>query len=229
LGFAFYLYAEALPMEQETILDQVAKKGADLRMLAEQLIKDSKPIATLVAALETEKNSKKFAYEKVLRFVSAKQPELIYPYFDFFCRLLDHENNFLKWGAIITIANLTAADTPKRFEVIFQKYFGPISGPAMITAANIIGSSVTITQAKPELADAIKREILKVEKAKFQIKGRPSPECRNIAIGHAIHALDAFYERIEDRADVLKFVKRQLKNTRPPVAKRAEQFIRKHE
>jgi hypothetical protein len=215
-------------MEQENILDRVAAKGADLNAIAGRLIKDDKQISILVEALKTETSAKKFAYEKVLRLASSKQPASIYPYFDFFCSLLDHDNNFLKWGAILTIANLTAADTQKKFEAVFRKYFNPIGGQAMITAANIIGSSVTIVQAKPELTDAIAHEILKVDKAKFLLKGQPSPECRNVAIGHAIGALDGFFDKITHKAAVLAFVKRQLKNTRPPVAKKAEQFLRKH-
>jgi hypothetical protein len=40
--------------------------------------------------------------------VSEKKPELVYSYFDFLVKLLDSENNFLKWGSIITISNLCA-------------------------------------------------------------------------------------------------------------------------
>jgi hypothetical protein len=215
-------------MERRNILDQVAAKGTDLSVIADQLINDSKQISILVEALITEKSSKKFAYEKVLRLISAKQPASIYPYFDFFSSLLDHDNNFLKWGAIITIANLTAADAQKKFEALFPKYFAPICGPTMVTAANIIGSSLTIARAKPMLTDAITHEILKVDKAKFLLKGKKSPECRNVAIGHAISAFDGLFDKITDKADVLKFVKHQLKNTRKPVAKKAEQFLRIH-
>jgi hypothetical protein len=66
-----------------------------------------------------------------------------------------------------------------------------------------------------------------VDKAKFLIKGAPSPECRNVAIGHAIKAFDGFFDKITDKAAVLKFIKRQLNNTRKPVAKKAQQFLRK--
>jgi hypothetical protein len=215
-------------MEQKNILDQVAAKGADLSAIAEMLIQKSEQIPALIEALKTEKSSRKFAYEKALRMTSEKQPASIYPYFDFFCSLLDHDNSFLKWGAIMTVANLTAADTQKKFEKIFRKYFDPIGGPVMVTAANLIGSSVMIARAKPELTNAITKEILRVEKARFQLKGQLSPECRNVAIGHAINALDDLYDGIEDKAEVLKFVKRQIKNTRQSVAKSAERFIRKH-
>jgi hypothetical protein len=215
-------------MANPDIFEALAVKGADIRLLVDQLIKNRRQIPELVEALQTEKSAKKYAYEKILRFVSERRPDLIYPHFDVFAGLLGSENNFLKWGAIMTVANLTAADTEKKFEAVFRKYFDPISGPIMITASNIIGSSVAVVRAKPALADAITKEILKVEKAKYWLKGSLSPECRNVAIGQAIDSLDQLYCQIENKARVTAFVKRQLKNTRKPVARRAGQFLQKH-
>ena len=98
----------------------------------------------------------------------------------------------------------------------------------MVTAANIIGSSSKIALARPELTERITHEILKVEKAKFEVHGKPSPECRNVAIGQAIDSFDEFFEQIDDKKAVIAFVKRQLKNTRKQVAKKSERFLRKH-
>jgi hypothetical protein len=211
-------------MAKPDILEQLAGKEADISAIA-----DRQQIPRLVEALRSEKSSRKYAYEKALRFISEIRPELLYPYFDIFCDLLDNDNSFLKWGAIMTIANLTAVDTRKKFETVFPKYFAPISGPTMVTAANIIGSSVKIARAKPALIDSIAGEILKVEKARFQMNGKPSPECRNIAILHAIISLDEFYDRIGDKNAVIGFVRRQLRNTRRQVVKKAERFLRTHE
>jgi hypothetical protein len=119
-------------------------------------------------------------------------------------------------------------DSEKQFDAMFKEYYAPIAGPVMVTAANIIGSSVTIEKAKPYLTQRIAREILKVEKARFESHGKPSPECRNVAIGHAIDAFDQFFDQIEDQGTVLKFVKRQLTNSRKPVVKKAEQFLKQH-
>jgi hypothetical protein len=215
-------------MAKPDILEALVAKGADVSMLADQLIADDKQIPKLVEALQVEKSSKKYAYEKVLRIISERRPQLVYPYFGIFCALLDNENNFLKWGAIMTVANLTVADVEKKFEAIFEKYYAPINGPTMVTAANIIGSSVIIARAKPALIDSIVLEILKVEKARFQLKGTPSPECRNVAIGHAIDSLDPLYDQVRDKAKIHQFVKRQLKNTRKQVVQKAEQFLRRH-
>ena len=117
-------------MAKPDVLKQLATKGTDINAIADQLIKDRKQIPRLIEALQTEKSSKKFACEKALRLVSERQPSLIYPYFGVFVDLLDSDNSFLKWGAIMTVANLTSVDKKKKFEAIFKKYYAPITGPA---------------------------------------------------------------------------------------------------
>jgi len=215
-------------MTRADILQQATARGANVAAVADLAMATPDDIAELVRALTTEEGTAKYAYEKVLRFISDCRPELIYPYFDVFARLLDCDNSFLKWGAIMTVANLTVVDTQKKFDHLFDKYYAPITGPTMVTAANIIGSSAKIVQAKPHLAAAIVREILKVQRARYKHHDRPSPECRNVAIGQAIDSLDQLFDQIDDKATVLAFVKKQLKNTRKPVAKKAERFLRKH-
>jgi len=210
------------------ILDQISKKGADIGAIADRLIKNSRQIPAVVKALQTEKSAKKFAYEKTLRLISERAPGLVYPFFDVFVELLDSDNSFLKWGAIISVANLTVVDSQNRFETVFRKYYAPICGPTMVTAANIIGGSSVIARAKPDLVDSITNELLKVEKAKFLTKGMPSPECRNVAIGQAIDSFDEFYNLIGLKTKVMGFVRRQLKNTRIQVVRKAERFIKKH-
>jgi hypothetical protein len=216
-------------MAQASILQQLKTKRLDVVAAANRLVTNPDQIPDLIGAVGTEKGSAKYAYEKALRLVSEQRPELIYPHFDAFVAWLNHENNFLKWGAITTVANLTAVDMEGRFDALFDRYYAPVTGPTMITASNLVGNSPRIVRAKPHLTQRIAREILKVEKARYEHHGRPSPECRNIAIGHAIEAFDQFFDLVEDRAAILAFVKRQRNNTRKPVAKKAERFLRIHE
>ena len=83
-----------------------------------QVIKNPKLIEVLIYAIDSEKGSIKFGCEKIVRLVSEKKPGLVYSYFDFLVQLLDSENNFLKWGAIITISNLASVDSKNQFEKI---------------------------------------------------------------------------------------------------------------
>jgi hypothetical protein len=206
-----------------TILNPISQKGFDKDKIAQQVIKNPELLPELFQGLRSDKAHAKYGCEKVLRAISEQRPDLIYPYFDSFVKMLDSANSFLKWSAIITIGNLACVDSENKFEKIYDKYFAPVPGPVMITAANIIESASKIALAKPHLQEKITREILKVNKAKYQ-----TDECRNVAIGHAIDSLDKYYEQIKHKKPVMDFVRQQLENTRAPVRKRAEKFVKKY-
>jgi hypothetical protein len=210
------------------IEEEVKKKGFDAGKMAEQVINEPESIAQLIEGIKAPKGTLRYGYEKILRLVSEKRPELIYPFFDVYTTLLDSDNSFIKWGAILTIANLAAADTEQKFEKIFEKYYSPIKGPVMVTAANIIGSSEKIISAKPQLASKITDEILKVEKAKYYMHGVLSPECSNVALGHTIDTFDKIFDVIENKEPVIKLVKKGLNNSRKAVVKKAEIFLKRH-
>jgi hypothetical protein len=69
---------------------------------------------------------------------------------------------------------------------------------------------VAIALAKPDLADRIVDETMKVEKGRYK-----TAECRNVALGHALDALGRL------------FVKRQLRNPRNATRKRAERLVKR--
>jgi len=204
------------------------KKEKDIEKLVNQIIANPEYIKILIEIIDTNKSSIKFNCEKILRVIGEKNPSKVYRYFDFFVKLLSSDNNFLKWGAVITISNLAQSDTEKKFEKIFDKYFKHISGPSMITSSNIIKCSWKIAQAKPKLVNKIANEILKVEKATYEIKGEFSPECKNIVYGHAIDSFEKFFDKIKDKEKIIRFVEKQIKNKRISVRKKAEKFLKKY-
>ena len=210
------------------IITAIDRKGADVARIADTVIGSPTLVPRLLEALEERKARVKYGAEKVLRAVSERRPDLLVPHFDEFARLLDVENSFIKWGVIRTFANLSAADSGDRFAGVFRKYFAPIAGPDMVTAVTSIGGGAIIARAKPAMTNRIAKEILKVETAAYEMHGAPSPECRAVACGQAIDALDALYERISRKKPVIEFVRRQLRSTRPAVRRKAEAFLKKH-
>ncbi|MCX6904864.1 MAG: hypothetical protein NTW03_15560 [Verrucomicrobia bacterium] len=137
--------------------------------------------------------------------------------------MLESENSILQWVAIRILANLAKVDANHHLDALFDRYFAPIAGPAMITAANVMAGGAKIARAKPRLAGPIAAEILKVARAHYQTE-----ECRNVAIGHAIKAFDEFIELIPEPGPVWRFVRKQLQNTRPGTRKKAVRFLKKH-
>jgi hypothetical protein len=210
------------------IIERISETGSNKDQIAHQVIQSPEYIPQLLEGLNHDKGNIKFGCEKVLRLVSEQQPEINYPYFDDFVKLLDSENKIKKWGAIITISNLSSVDTQNKFEKIFKKYYALIKDKTMITAANVIINSWKIVLAKPELAEEIRTEILMAEKVRYENKGVYSPECTNIICGHMIDSFEKFFSKINDKKSIVDFIKRQLNNTRKSVAKKANKFLIKN-
>ncbi|MBN1123630.1 MAG: hypothetical protein JXA82_01385, partial [Sedimentisphaerales bacterium] len=177
------------------IVKEISKKGFDAARIARYAIENPPCIDPLIKGIRAPKGSVRFAYEKVLRLISEQRPDLVYPYWNVFRELSVCDNSILKWGAILILSHLAVVDEDKRLDAVLEEYYAPIQGPMMITAGNIIRGSVTIAAAKPYLIRRITREILRVEEGQYESHGEPSPECRNVAIGHAIDALDQLFDR----------------------------------
>ncbi len=210
-------------MTATDIFRRVAQKGSRKEEMAEEAAGNPAMLSALVTGLNHQTAAIKFGCAKILRFVSEKYPAVLYPRIEVFIRLLQCSNTFIRCDAARIIANLCAVDTENRFESIFEKFFAPITGTALIPAANVIGCASSIALAKPVLSGPIVCELLKAEKAKYT-----TPECHNIVLGHTIQSFDRFFDQIEDKAAIARFVRKQLRNSRPATRKKAEVFVRKH-
>jgi len=164
----------------------------------------------------------RYGSAKLLLLLSGQDPGLLYPRFDFFARLMEGEARVLRWNASRILGNLARADGEGRIEKLLDRYLAPITGSEMIAAANTMQGAAEIARAKPHLADRIAKEILKVSRAHYA-----TPECRNVAAGHAIRALDRFFEHVQKRKPVLAFVESELANPRPATRNKAARFLKK--
>lgn len=211
-------------MNESKLLKQIARKDSDKDKFAEMVISDTTLLPELFIGLQASEPSIRYGSNKVLIIISEKNPSVLYPKLDYFIAHLECENNFLKWGAIQIIANLCKVDSSHHFENIFTKYFSPIEGHNMITAANTIKAAVKIALNKHNLIEKISKEILKVEQADYE-----TAECNNIVIGQAINSLDELFPHLKTKEPVFAFVKRQLKNKRQATRKKAEIFLSKNQ
>ena len=175
----------------------------------------------ILEGLNSAKADTKYGCVKALRLVSEQRPEVLYPHFDFFVHLLEHENKIFQWNAACVLSHLARVDVQDKFAAIFKQYFSPILGPVMITTANVMQGGARVAQAKPQLAGRIAEEILKVARARYQ-----TTECRNVAIGHAIIALGKMLPLLPNPAPAVRFVRKQTRNPRPATRKKAERFLK---
>jgi hypothetical protein len=196
----------------------------DPARLAKQVGENPGKWGEVIRGLGAKAARLKYGSAKALLLLGETHPELLYPQFDGFVKLLDHPNKILQWQAGRLLAQLARVDAAGKFERILEKYFAPIPGPVMITAANLIQNGAVIAQAKPHLADRIAAQILKVERANYE-----TAECRNVAIGHAVVALGEMLGRLQTPAPALAFVERQLQNSRSATRKKAERCLKTHQ
>jgi hypothetical protein len=206
-----------------TLRSRIGQAGASHERLARQVLRNPAPLPELIAGIQSDQARVKFGCAKVLRLIAERRPELLYDRFDFFAGLLGHNNKILQWEGLIVLSHLAWVDSENKFAGIFERYFAPITGPVMITAANAIGGAARVALAKPWWADQIAAAVLQVARARYA-----TPECRNVAIGHAIKALDQFFGLLEHPKPVRRFVRKQLQNPRPATRKKAEAFLKKH-
>lgn len=209
-------------MSKSSILLKLQEKEIKDEELVEETAKNKELVHELINGISSPKARIRFRSAKILRIISKRNPKILYPDWEFFAKLLDGDNSILKWNAMDILANLTIVDSSNKFDELFKKFYGFLYEGSLITAGHVVDNSGTIAMAKPELQEKITKELLKVEKLPM-----PTEECKNILIGKTIEAFNIFYDRINSKAEVVSFVKKQLDNTRRATKTKAEKFLRK--
>ena len=207
------------------MLQKLGSKVFTKEELLQKVEKDFSLLPVVLKGTSSSKATVRYGCAKVLMDVSEKYPGILYPYFDNFIVLLKSKYRILTWNAIAIIANLTRVDRDRKFDAIFDQYYGFLNCEYMVTAANVVGNSAKIALAKPHLVQRITSELLKVENIK--LTPHLTAECKRVIIEHAIKSLDVFFERIEAKEQVLSFVGKQLCSTRTSLRKEAQSFLEK--
>jgi hypothetical protein len=205
------------------MLEDIGKKSVSVESIAKKVVNDKKLLDDLKENASSHNAAIKYKSLKVLMYLGEQQPNILYPEWDFFVKLLDNENTFLRTIGLTVIANLTRVDTKNKFENIFDKYYSLLEDESMINAANIAGYSGIIAKAKPHLQNKITDKLLDIDNT------RHSSECKNIIKGKAILSFYEYIGEVEDKTKIIQFVKNELKNPRSATKKKAEKFLKKWE
>ena len=188
----------------------------------DQLLKEllKKPVEELLSNLDSENATLKYQSSKALIQLSETNPQKVYPFFAKFASLLDSQNNIIKWTGIIIIGNLASIDQDKKIDQILPRLFSELNTGKMITAGNTAQALGNIAKNKPELADGITSELLKVENYKYDTE-----ECNRIACGHVIKSFES-YLKLPDK-NVHDFLARQTKSSRHATSLKAQKLLKK--
>jgi hypothetical protein len=127
--------------------------------------------------------------------LSEEQPKRLYPYMDSFTALLDSKYRILVWNTLAIIANLVRVDRDRKFDAVFDKYYGFLYDPYMVTVANVVGNSAKIALAEPYLVQRITSELFKVE----TISTTPhlTAECKRVIAEKAIEQIKSGQEAVD--------------------------------
>jgi hypothetical protein len=164
----------------------------------------------------------RFRCVKSLRLISEAHPILLEPWIEEIVDLLGSDNRILKWNAIAVLGNIAAADRQLLTESLMQAFYRMLSSGELITANHAIAALGKIGHAYPERREEITSQLLKVEQCSFQME-----ECRNIAIGKVILALEAIGNPAGTDGCFLEFARRQCNNRRSATARKAQSFLRR--
>lgn len=203
------------------MLPYIIKKSVSVESIAKKVVKDNKLLNDLLENISSDKAVIKYKSLKVLMFLSEKQPNVLYSKWDFFVKLLDNENTFMRAGGANMIANLTRIDKKNKFEKIFNKYYNLLEDKSMINAANVASRSGMIAKAKPHLQNKITNKLIDIDNTHH------TSECKNIIKGKAILSFGEYISTCDDKEKIFKFVKKELTNNRPATRKKAEKLLKK--
>jgi hypothetical protein len=216
----------AIFVESE-LLQKLADKTITKQTLYNTVVANFGLLPELLSGVSSPKAATRYGCGKVFMDLSANYPEKLYPNMDAFIALLDSKYRILVWNAMAVIANLCAVDKCKKFDAVFDKYYGFLNNGYLVTVANVVGNSSKIVLAKPYLTGRITNELLKVE----DIATTPhmTDECKRVVAEQAVKSFNVFFDRMEpdQKARVLAFVKRQSVSSRKTLKMEAEGFLKR--
>jgi hypothetical protein len=210
---------------ESSLLQELANKSVTKEELLQKTKQDPRVLPEVLKGISSSKAAIRYGCARVLMDLSEEHPKSLYPFMDCFIDLLDSKHRILTWNAIAIIANLTKVDKDKKFDVIFDKYYGFLNDEYMVTVANVVGHSAKIALAKPYLIQKITKEVLKVRN--ISITPHLTEECKRVIAEKAIEFFRLFFDQIDAKEKVISFAKRHLGSPRRTLKAEAESLLEK--
>lgn len=214
-------------MDRQSLLVKLKEKQAPeyYASLAKQ---DQAVLPLLFELITKEKSAAKYLCEKTVRFLSETEPALLFPYIEQMAEQLNSDNNFIKWGFLLSIPNLLALDTDGEWSGIEAQYLSYLDTDELPAFGNVVSNLPKLLKVRPELERAVLPKLLAVDSHTFCHKGEFSPECRNVAAGHVLDCFFALYETSSYQKEMLAFAADHLENPRSGVRSKAKKLLKQH-
>jgi hypothetical protein len=208
------------------LLQDLADKKTGKEMLFKKVEANFELLPEVFRGVSSPKATVRYGCSSILVDLSAKYTSKLYSHMDSFIALLDSKYRILTWNALAIIANLCPVDVNKKFDKIFDKYFGFLQSEYLVTVANVVGNSGKIALAKPYLIPKITPALLSIEK--ISITPHLTEECKRVVAEKAVDSFSQFYDKMnaEEKGKVLSFVERQVSSSRKSLKEKAELFLK---
>jgi len=201
------------------MLPDLNDKNMNVETMAKEALKDEKILFELLGNLKIKNETVRYNSSKVLNLLSEKNPEVLYPKWDYFVELLSTDHTYWKLSVIPLLANLARIDKKNKLDAVFEKFFGLLNDRSIIPAIWIAANSGKIAKAKPKLQTRITDELLNVDQTHHH------PERRDLIKAGAIESFAEYYEEAADKKKILEFVRNQLECRSPKTRKIAKEFL----
>jgi len=196
----------------------LGEKNMDFEALAREALNNDDLFSELKEGVLSKNNNVRQNSFKALQFLSEEYPEFLYSEWDLFQEMLHSSNNFHKYIAIYILASLTSVDKDKRFEEIFDDYYGILAGDKAMTASHVALNSSVIAHNKPELRSRIVDTLMRIDEIH---QGKQ----KELIKAYAIEALGKIYPEAEDKELIENFIKSQVDSKSPKTRNMAQCFL----
>lgn len=200
------------------MLSGLDNKGINPNIYAKKVFEKPDLIPQYLEGLFSKNETYRYNCFKVIHIVSEEKPDILYSHWDCFKNHLRSNNQYHKMSAAIIIANLTAVDTDRKFEKLFEEYYSILKSDKTVTPIYTIKSSAKIVDFKPHLENKITDVLLNIENI------HPGKQIELVKSA-VIESFSEYFEKTENKDKIIDFVRRQLDSNSPKTRKTAKEFL----
>ena len=197
----------------------------DIIRIAREELKNSINHIMKIKASDLEKlNSKdpgiKYGFVKELLKTGADSPELLYEHFEYWTELIKSKNIILKWTAIDIMGYISSVDRDNKTDKQIKNLIDLLHCGQLITCNHAIFALGRIAKNKPMQRTKIITELIKISGDNFETE-----ECKAIATGKVIEALNNFKSEIQDNDSIIAFIRIAQGSQRNATRKKADALM----
>lgn len=194
------------------------EKNIDVEGLAQDAITNEELFQELLRGARSKDDTTRQNSFKSLQIIAEANPQFLYSEWDYFQEMLLSPNNYHQFIAIYILASLTSVDDNKKFEEIFDDYYGILAGDKAMTASHVALNSSVIVKNKPELRSRIINILMSIDDIH---QGKQ----KELIKAYAIEALLKIHPEAEDQEKIEDFVRTQLGSKSPKTRNMAQCFL----